>query len=55
MAEPESTCQNCGEPVERLTPELAASYGLNPQDFIWTHAGGNPYCDWSPTATPVLR
>lgn len=54
MAALETTCLNCGGQIEKLTPELAAGYGLDPQDFTWTHVGGNPYCDYSPTATPVV-
>jgi hypothetical protein len=43
------TCINCGEPIRPLDPEHD---GVDPRDFDWVHDGGNPYCDWRPTAQP---
>jgi hypothetical protein len=42
------TCVTCGEPVRRPGP----GDGLDPRDYEWTHASGNPICDGPPTAWP---
>ncbi len=47
------TCVGCGETIVPMTPELAASQGLDPRDFEYVHEDDHwPYCEGGGTARP---